>query len=119
MTNVAETLKTARGYIEAGWTRTKYYRDGRCCLLGAVALAIDPKVDKYRINDIASSQVATDVLFPLRLVYEDGGFDGIRPSDGYDEFATGRVNFAAVNDAQKTKKPILEWFDKAIKLAEG
>jgi hypothetical protein len=93
---VADKLREARALIERGWTRGESYRDGRVCSLGALATVLtgDPNAALYGREYTQIARIFAQIIGEEDALYE-------------------------WNDAQKSKRPVLAAFDKAIELAEA
>jgi len=83
-----EHLTKARQYVAEGWTRGEFEKDGRVCAFGALNKAV---------HGSATASSGVGVLADLFEKYIPGG--GI---------------ISVWNDRQKSKKPVLAVFDKAI-----
>jgi hypothetical protein len=99
MMKVSTLLIRSRDLIVKGWTRETGERDGRYCSLGAIGKVRSSPSVTYEAYTQARGLLATVVGVDRTIETE---FDAI-------------VRF---NDRQKTKKPVVEAFNRAIELAK-
>jgi broad specificity phosphatase PhoE len=93
VTPVSESLRKARALVEKGWTRGESYRDGRVCMVGALAAVIRGNPEAMLVG--VESGAALKAL----------------------QQATRETIVWRWNDRQPSKKPVLEAFDRAILIA--
>ena len=96
-----EVLKEARRLIQKGWTRGVAERRGRYCLLGAVVQATRG-CPYLQDQPLLQARVIVKLMWATRNVA------------AWDDAWNVGGNLEAWNDAQKSKKPVLELVDRLI-----
>lgn len=92
-------LKDARNLIQSGWTRGDFYKNGRYCAMGAVKEVVESDDSARSFDFFYLLDYLSDILI--------------------NDLESDYMSLSEWNDSQKSKKPVLELYDRAINKMES